>query len=219
MMRGHRPPAYDSETFTCPHCGVLGVHAFDRNVDNVQNNVVGRALCRNPECLKVTLWLHGKLVYPVGGGPEPHVEMPGEIKETFEEARSISGLSPRAAAALLRLAVEQLSKHVAAAEPDVDADASLNELIGEFVAKLGLHRQTQRALDVVRVIGNNAVHPGQIAVHDRPETVAQLFALVNFIVDDLISKPRALEEMYSDLPEGAREQVERRDGSAATNDG
>jgi hypothetical protein len=72
---------------------------------------------------------------------------------------------------------------------------------------------------VVRVIGNNAVHPGQIAVHDRPETVAQLFALVNFIVDDLISKPRALEEMYSDLPEGAREQVERRDGSAATNDG
>lgn len=141
--------------------------------------------------------------------------MPPTVEETFEEARSISNLSPRAAAALLRLAVEQLAKHVAADDDELKADETLDYLIGQFVQKKGLHRQTQQALDVVRVIGNNAVQPGQIDVRDDPATVGRLFSLVNIIVDDLISKPRALEAIYGTLPEGALEHIEKRDGAAA----
>ena len=83
--------------------------------------------------------------------------------------------------------------------------------IAELV-KGGLGARVQKSLDVVRVIGNNSVHPGQMAIEDNPAVVATLFKLVNVIVDVLISQPRHLSEAYSDLPENARKAIEKRDG-------
>ena len=67
-------------------------------------------------------------------------------------------------------------------------------------------------MDVVRVIGNNAVHPGQIELRDDRATAEKLFALVNLIAERMISEPRHVEAMFNSLPEGARRLIERRDG-------
>ncbi|GII05306.1 hypothetical protein Pta02_73140 [Planobispora takensis] len=52
----------------------------------------------------------------------------------------------------------------------------------------GLHPQTQQAMDVLRVVGNNAVHPGEIGPDDDPELVPGLFMLVNPVVEQMISR-------------------------------
>jgi hypothetical protein len=75
----------------------------------------------------------------------------------------------------------------------------------------GLPKQIQKSLDIVRVIGNNAVHPGQIDTDD-PEVAGKLFVLLNIITDYMVSMPKRIDNMYSELPEGATEAIEERDG-------
>jgi len=69
-------------------------------------------------------------------------------------------------------------------------------------------------MDVVRVIGNNALHPGEIDLDDDPSVVDSLFALVNLIVENRIAQPAQIEAMFSALPEGARSAMDRRDGGS-----
>jgi hypothetical protein len=66
-------------------------------------------------------------------------------------------------------------------------------------------------LDTVRVIGNNAVHPGQIDLNDTSEVAASLFRLVNAIVEQMITHPKQVAELYGSLPAAALEAIERRD--------
>jgi hypothetical protein len=90
-----------------------------------------------------------------------------------------------------------------------EAGENINTDIASLVRK-GLPVQVQQALDVVRVTGNNAVHPGQIDANDS-DVAEQLFPLVNLIVEYQISLPARINEMYEALPEGAREAISRRD--------
>jgi hypothetical protein len=129
--------------------------------------------------------------------------MPAEVKVDYEEAARILSLSPRGSAALLRLAIQKLCVELGG------KGTNLNDDIAKLVAR-GLPVQVQQALDVVRVTGNNAVHPGQIAPEDT-DTAAQLFSLVNIIVEYMIDMPKRIGSMYNALPEGARKAVERRD--------
>jgi len=87
---------------------------------------------------------------------------------------------------------------------------NLNADIGTLVRK-GLPPEVQQALDTVRVIGNNAVHPGQIDIDDNPEVANRLFGLVNFIVDRMISHPKQIEAFYGALPEKDLTKIAKRD--------
>ncbi len=69
-------------------------------------------------------------------------------------------------------------------------------------------------LDIVRVIGNNAVHPGQIDLNDSPQVCEGLFGLVNMIVDRMIIQPKKLEELYSSLPESSLRAIQKRDDNS-----
>ena len=89
---------------------------------------------------------------------------------------------------------------------------NLNRDIGELV-KRGLPAPAQKALDVVRVTGNNLVHPGQIEVGDDPTVVDKLFKLVNIIVEKMVADLAELEALFDKLPPGQKEPVARRDGS------
>jgi hypothetical protein len=136
--------------------------------------------------------------------PMPHPDMPTTVRSDYEEARRISSASPRGAAALLRLAIQKLC--VSLGQPG----DNLNQDIGALV-QAGLPLGIQQALDIVRVVGNNAVHPGELNENDVAAVSNSLFELVNAIVDDRIARPKKLQAMFDSLPAGAREAIERRD--------
>lgn len=156
-------------------------------------------------CKEISVWVHDRLLFPPKRtGPEPNEDLPDMIKATYEEARSILHLSPRGTAALLRLCIQNLCIHLG------KDGKNLNKDIASLVSD-GLDIRIQRALDIVRVIGNNAVHPGQIELQDDQETATQLFKLVNLIADKMISERNTLNELYGSLPAGAIEAIEHRD--------
>lgn len=151
--------------------------------------------------------LVGRLVYPSKlTSPLPHKDLPGSCKSEYDEARYVLPFSPRAAAALLRLCIEKVCKELGASGKDLNRD------VGELV-KRGLDSRIQKALDVVRVTGNNAVHPGTMDLADDNELVDKLFKLVNLIVEEMITKPNEINSLYGALPESARQAIEKRDTS------
>jgi hypothetical protein len=88
---------------------------------------------------------------------------------------------------------------------------NINEDIAGLVQK-GLDPRIQKALDVVRVVGNSAVHPGQIDLNDDRTLAARLFGLVNVIVETQITQVKHIEEMYETIvPDTAKAQIEKRD--------
>jgi len=118
--------------------------------------------------------------------------MPEEVLKLYLEAASISDKSPRGAAALLRLSIQLLCMKLGESGKDINKD------IGSLVAK-GLPKIVQESLDVVRVTGNDAVHPGKIDTDD-PETVQNLFRLVNIIVEYMIAMPKRVTGLFGGLP-------------------
>lgn len=146
------------------------------------------------------------MIYPrVVSAPFPNSDLPEDIKTDFEEARQIASLSPKGAAALLRLAIQKLCVHLK--EPGKD----LNTDIGSLVKK-GLPVGIQKALDIVRVIGNESVHPGQIDISDDPATTAKLFELVNIIAAKMITEPNEINKLFDGLPDGKKAAIQKRDG-------
>ena len=86
----------------------------------------------------------------------------------------------------------------------------LNGDIANLV-KQGLSPKIQKSLDIVRVIGNEAVHPGTLDLNDDPSIVTQLFTLVNLIADAMISQPKQIDALYSSLPEPKKKAIKERD--------
>ncbi|AWM88644.1 DUF4145 domain-containing protein [Microvirga sp. 17 mud 1-3] len=156
-------------------------------------------------CNALSIWIADKLTYPhVKYEIEPNDDLPEEIRQDFLEAASIVNQSPRGAAALLRLCIQKLLKHLGESGTDINRD------IGSLVKK-GLDARMQKALDIVRVVGNEAVHPGSIDLRDDKATATKLFGLVNLIADQMITQPKHLDAMFEGLPEGKKQGIEQRD--------
>jgi hypothetical protein len=63
------------------------------------------------------------------------------------------------------------------------------------------------------VIGNNAVHPGQIDLTDDIDTARKLFVFVNIITDNQISQPKLIGDFYTEkVPDNLKEAINKRDG-------
>lgn len=93
---------------------------------------------------------------------------------------------------------------------------NINDDIGSLVKK-GLPIEVQQALDYCRVIGNNGVHPGEIELTSNPEISHSLFEMLNFIVEDRISRPKKVAALYNILPQGALSAVKKRDDPESDN--
>ena len=157
-------------------------------------------------CDEYALWLNFKLLWPEQNTVfYPKEKMPEDAKAIYLEAASLFGKSPRPSAALLRLSIEHLCNSLNGKE------LNINKGIAALVKK-GLNERTQKALDIVRVTGNDAVHPGQININDNPEIAEKLFKLVNVIVEELISLPAEIDSLYDGLPETKKEAIVKRDG-------
>ena len=158
-------------------------------------------------CSDITLWVDGVLVYPQKNSiAAPNSDMEQEIQDLYIEASTIVNDSPKGATALLRLALQLLLKQLGKSGKNINRD--IKDLVAE-----GLSPKIQQALDLLRVVGNNAVHPGQINLEDGRDIAQKLFQILNFIADEMISKPKELDLLYADVvPEETKEHINQRDG-------
>ena len=141
--------------------------------------------------------------------PPPNPDLPAEITADFEEARCIVQRSPRGAAALFRLCIQKLCVHLGETGKNINADIA-------SLVKKGLNPKIQKSLDIVRVVGNESVHPGTIDLRDQPQTAVQLATLINVIADAMITQPKLVDQLYDGLPEAKRDEIKKRDGAAAS---
>jgi len=214
------PPEHAKGQFHCPHCGVYakqfwahieakhiwGNTFIGGRVSDFQENLDREwTISKCEHCGKKMIWLDSEIVYP----KEMIVDLPNDdlsedIKKDYLEAATIFNDSPRSSAALLRLALQKLCKQLG------EKGDNINEDIKNLVKK-GLNPQIQKSLDILRITGNNAVHPGEINVEEKSELVLKLFELINFIAEKMITEPKEIEGFYEELPDNAKEQVKKRD--------
>lgn len=203
-------PTVDSQSFHCPHCWVLTLQRwYDLYYDD--HLFSDRKKCRCHSCNNYSVWFKGKMIFPSGSNiPMPHTDMPESVKEIYNEAREIASKSPRAAAALLRLALEKLTEEL------WETNWKLNTRIGNLKKKW-LPEKAIQALDIVRITANEwGSHLGQINLtgSDNADLVNQLFFLLNFIVEHVITVNNQLDAMYAALPEDKKKGIENRDNQS-----
>ena len=217
-MSEYFPPQHGNMGFHCPYCHVYAdqtwgeatwreesIDESDDYAENIRIEGVDMKVSVCSHCENPTFWLAEKMIYPPHTSPPANSDLPNSVKEVYEEAASIANLSPRAACALLRVAIEILLKD----RGHLGEQDTLFNSIGKLV-KAGLDENIQKSLDALRVVGNNAVHTGQIDINESIDVQA-LFRLINLIANKLITEPKELNEIYNLLPDTAKEAIEKRD--------
>ena len=206
-MIPYAPPAFDLDAFNCPHCNAYAAqkwsHVIERASPVIYINDLKYVVCSH--CKSYSLWHFKKIIYPEDAGvPPPSPDLLDDIKKDYLEAKGIVNKSPRGATALLRLCVQKLCVQLG------EKGSNINTDIANLV-KVGLPVEIQQSLDIVRVIGNNAVHPGRMDISDDADTALKLFGLVNLIADVMITQKKKVKELYESLPEDKRKEIEERD--------
>lgn len=192
-------------SFNCPLCNAYAHQNWSQCFKN--NYYIDKlfiAVCSH--CSQLSVWYDEKMIYPDKTNIiEPNNDLNEDIKKDYLEAASILNKSPRGAAALLRLAIQKLSKQLG------ESGKNINDDIASLVKK-GLPAQIQKALDIVRVVGNESVHPGQIDLNDNQEIANKLFDLINIIAQVMITQPKEISALYENIiPDDKKEAIEKRD--------
>ncbi len=205
-----KAPSFGKTHFNCPH---PRCRAFAQQIWWKVHGAYGSewralkplGLSRCEHCQQDAFWLNEHLVFPASrNAPLPNPDLSDETKRDYNEAAAIEQESPKGAAALLRLCLQRLCKQLGQKGENINTDIKV-------LVENGLPVEIQQALDVVRVVGNNAVHPGTIDLDDNPETVTALFLLINAIADRMITQRKKVAELYGSLPPGVLEQIKKRD--------
>ena len=202
------PPEFKKGQFHCPHCHVYAEQHWAILASKLTAELPNLYLALCGHCRYYSIWQNSFMIFPGNTGIQPpNEDLPQGIIDDYIEAASIVHKSPRGAAALLRLAIQKLSMHLGEKGKSIDSDIA-------SLVKKGLPVKIQQALDFVRVIGNEAVHPGTFDLKDDTETASKLFGLINLIADAMISQPKHIDEMYKTLPPEKLKGIEKRDGKA-----
>ncbi len=212
MKQSFVAPNFELEAFNCPFCYAFA-HQLWRELYYVNQNKshsLTTSTCQL--CKDEAIWIGNFMIHPERSVIDsPNEDLDDAIKEDYLEAASILHKSPRGAAALLRLAVQKLCKQLGESGENIDRDIA-------SLVKKGLPEKIQQSLDAIRVIGNEAVHPGELDLKDDIETAGQLFNLVNFIAYYMITKSKEIEGMYNRIPQEKRDAIEKRNASARNQD-
>lgn len=132
--------------------------------------------------------------------------MPEDIKKLYKEASSIVELSPKGSCTILRLVLQKLCNRLAAQDEKKKIDGAIKKLVEE-----GLPPTLQKAMDTVRIVGDEAVHPGEINVDDNKELAIAMFRLMNIIIEKMIVEPKEIDDLYNLMPDNKLQGIENRD--------
>ncbi|TDL34564.1 DUF4145 domain-containing protein [Jeotgalibacillus sp. S-D1] len=203
-MSLYHPPSFNKNSFNCSVCGVYAKQEWV-NRDKAFGYHLYLQVAQCSHCAKYSYWHEKNLIYPDKSvAPLPHEDMPDSIIDDYQEAASILSRSPRGSAALLRLALQKLMVELGEHGKDINRD------IGSLVSK-GLNPLVQKSLDILRVIGNESVHPGTMNIKDNQEVATSLFGIINLIVQEQITNPKMIESIYASLPAGKLDGITQRD--------
>lgn len=215
-------PAFKLDAFHCPLCGTYA-HMEWENLFATHScsTLCYEAMCskcKNPSLWRVTQFINtpfgrqdkqAELIYPDNSiAALPEEDMPDDVKVDYIEAARIYSRSPRGAAALLRLSLQKLCKHLGEDGKNINTD------IRNLAAKNVLPPLVVKVADTVRIVGNNSVHPGEMSDDDFDHVASKMFELLNFIVKKGISEPKELAALYALTPEGPRKDAESKDAKA-----
>ena len=134
------PPVYAEGQFHCPHCNVFAKQHWAnisavKNYPNHYNNDVSFvsqfeerltsiwAISRCEHCEEKIIWLNENIIYPKKILVSlPNEDLSEEIQVDYLEAANIFSDSPRASAALLRLALQKLCKQLGEEGKNINED-------------------------------------------------------------------------------------------------
>lgn len=225
IMSKYLEPEINANSFTCPNCETLAsmqwlwvideisrlikpnygnyqiclgsVHTFlFQHFPQVHPSKLAIARCSN--CGELTIWVNGKLVFPVLKGIKPNQDMPEQAKQIFIESQDVLSSSPRAACMLARLCLEELLNAVDASNKKRKLFEKINH-----VAPEGSVLKT--VLNACRLTGNKFVHEGTFDALKEcdmsPEQLAcALSSFINLATEQLISIPKqakSLERIFT----------------------
>ncbi len=192
--------------FECPYCKCLAEHIKYNSLIQSRDPALPRTFkCENDACGKYFIKLGDSYIYPMFTGPEPHQDMTEDCKSTFEQARMIASISPKASAAMLRLCIDMLCDHVQVETKN----KKLNEKIQKLLDNGKINLSQANILDAVRVIGNGALHPGLIDYSDQT-SVNVLFLIINDLVDGLLGTVNRIETIKNMLSPEDRDKLDNR---------
>lgn len=211
-----RNPTYKLKAFDCPFCLAFSHMEWQKiSVNERKRTKIDIAECSH--CYNQSIWrsqlnrqddreLFSLMVFPDNTiNVNPSVDMPDDVIKDFNEAKTVFNKSPKSAAALLRLALQKLCKHLG------EKGENINDDLKNLVKTNRLSPEIIKAADTVRITGNNAVHPGEMNDEDIDFVASKLFSLINLIIQRTITEPKEIENIYQLTPERAREAIAKRD--------
>lgn len=145
--------------------------------------------------------------------PAPSKHMPEDVKKMYEEAANVFEISPRSAAALIRLTLELLLKRYLVND---GRKHSLNEMIG--MLSTNAPSLVMEFMDLIRDKGNSEVHPeleklehewGDITREPDKDEILYLFKYIN-IICELIGLSDKANKDFESLPEQKRLNITKR---------
>lgn len=224
MNKEYCTPELDKKAFNCPHCGVIanqrwyslmlkkfntavffsssnGSISHSKDTIILDDNFIAS---KCDHCEKLALWNDRKIIYPRSITVEdPNPDMPEVAKGWYMESAQILQDSPRASAALLRLALQEILNEVVEGGKSNNINQNIGILSGQ------VDGTTLKALDLIRIKGNQAVHPGEICIEE--ESTEDMYKILNIIVQRLISDKKQIDDLHEELPKSIKESIKKRD--------
>ena len=176
MAKKYIEPQKELFTYTCPHCNTISqvekdTHHFQSDLYSTKGMGMGirnqLTIHRCQCCGKKIIWIDNAYIYPEIVAEDANADMPESVKQLYNEAGLIYNKSPRAACALLRLAIDKLCNELG------ETDRDINKNIGALVKKGCLNPMLMRLLNII--VERMITEPNEInsLYQGLPESIKQ----------------------------------------------
>jgi Domain of unknown function (DUF4145) len=188
-------------------------YEYQEHPRNLKVKLLNLHVSRCYNCKGFTVWVRDRLVFPIRGDELPEivevdfreiaedVQAPAEdvqhseedvqepaedfdeSSEDFEEAAAVLNKSPRAAAALIRICIQNMMPLLK------ETGKNLDENISSLVRK-GLEAEIQQAMDVLQVIRRNPGHESHVDLRDETAATTRMLESLKEILERRTLKNR-----------------------------